>query len=256
MDKNYDNMTSAILVGGNSSRMGKNKAGLTFGGSTFLELMLRELETLGPCIVSASSNEDGSLIGITSDEHKDRAGIISEGHNNKIGVTSCDIQSDALASSDEKGSMGRMPGLSHRDVTVVSDIFKGCGPSGGIHAALKACRTQWMFAVSCDMPLFRKELAAYMYELCDDSCDIAAAVTRDGHIQPLCAFYNRSVLPILEENLRMGKNSVLATFDKVRVREIDLTGTAYPDEMLRNINTMEQYKLLLEEYEHVQSAVK
>jgi len=38
---------------------------------------------------------------------------------------------------------------------VVADIHPGCGPMGGIHAALCFCQSDALLALSCDLPLFR-----------------------------------------------------------------------------------------------------
>src|SRR5512143_4330910 len=38
------------------------------------------------------------------------------------------------------------------DVETVADVYPGCGPLAGIHAAMRASRHPWVFVAACDMP--------------------------------------------------------------------------------------------------------
>ena len=40
------------------------------------------------------------------------------------------------------------------EIPVVRDVFKQCGPLGGIHAALKQTKKDAIFIVACDLPFF------------------------------------------------------------------------------------------------------
>jgi len=48
------------------------------------------------------------------------------------------------------------------DVRLVGDIYQGCGPLGGIHAALHHAAHSHVLTVACDMPFLRVELLRYM----------------------------------------------------------------------------------------------
>lgn len=99
-----------------------------------------------------------------------------------------------------------------RDVRVVQDVFEGCGPLAGIHAALLQARSQWVFVTACDMPYLepayidymmgrlRDRLSADAYEVC--------ATEREGRLEPFHAFYGRAALPLLENRLEQGLCSV------------------------------------------------
>src|SRR5258708_38830334 len=48
---------------------------------------------------------------------------------------------------------------------VVSDIVPGCGPLGGLHAALTAARHDTLFLIACDMPFVSTPFVAYLISL-------------------------------------------------------------------------------------------
>lgn len=52
-----EELSFGILAGGKSSRMGKNKAALTFGDSSFLEHILNQGRDFGECLVSVDKKE-------------------------------------------------------------------------------------------------------------------------------------------------------------------------------------------------------
>ncbi|MBR7058065.1 MAG: molybdenum cofactor guanylyltransferase, partial [Stomatobaculum sp.] len=112
---------AVILAGGKSSRMGRDKASLTLGHETFLQRIAAELDACGfqEKYVSLGS---GSRYGMHEEENSTGTGEKTEIHI-PVGWTA------------------------------VRDRYRDCGPLGGIHAALSACRAEWALFVSCDTPL-------------------------------------------------------------------------------------------------------
>ncbi len=88
---------------------------------------------------------------------------------------------------------------------VVSDLVRDRGAPAGLHAALSAARTKWVFLCACDMPALDarviEELAAHR----DDK--LACAPSVGGRPEPLHAFWSREALPVLERLLREGEPS-------------------------------------------------
>ena len=105
-----------ILAGGKSSRMGEDKALLTYEGKNFVEKIAEELNFF---------------------EEK----MIARGNN--------PVPGDFV----KKDSWEVLP-----------DEYENHGPLGGLHAALKKCRSDAMFVVTCDIPLISKRLVK---EICD-----------------------------------------------------------------------------------------
>jgi molybdopterin-guanine dinucleotide biosynthesis protein A len=123
---------------------------------------------------------------------------------------------------------------------VLPDLFAGRGAPGGLHAALSAAETPWVFAAGCDMPFLDAGPIALLAER-RPGAD-AVIVRAGGRLEPLHAFWSRACLPALERLLAEGEPSlrdlaraVNARFvEEQEWREIDPAGRA-----LENANTPE-----------------
>jgi molybdopterin-guanine dinucleotide biosynthesis protein MobB len=202
---------AVILAGGKSERMGVDKAKLPWrDGRTLLERTAACLRHLGEVLISVGAEPFGSRE-----------------------LESC---------------KGRLCGL-----PVVADRCPGRGPMGGIHSALLACRSDWLLAVSCDMPLFERELADYLISRISDEPGgpgIVLPVTRDGQVHPLCGLYSKGAADILAGLMDAGSYRMTDAARKARFLPVSLTGTPFPDETLANVNTPEEYALLLRGRRH------
>lgn len=122
---------------------------------------------------------------------------------------------------------------------VIRDIYPGRGPLSGIHAALSAVATPYIFVVACDMPFVDPKLALY---LARQAPGYDVVVVRDGpYLEPLFAVYGRGCLEPVESILRRGLRArVVDFFPAVRVKYIergDLSDFAGVDKVFMNINT-------------------
>ncbi len=70
----------------------------------------------------------------------------------------------------------------------VADVVKGKGAPGGVHAALGAARTEWVFAVACDMPFVTEAAARVVLDARGADVD-AVCIEHDGRWEPLFAAY-------------------------------------------------------------------
>ncbi len=122
----------------------------------------------------------------------------------------------------------------------VDDVFKGCGPLGGIHAGLSACTSPWAFVISCDMPLFKPSVAEVLSS--HAGCDVQAIVpvTPDGRVQSLCAFYRFDVAPVAASCLDSGRCAIRALLDSIRTVYVPFSDSR----PFVNINTAEDYERL------------
>lgn len=128
---------------------------------------------------------------------------------------------------------------------VVPDQMPDCGPLGGIVAGLEACRCDALLTVACDMPLFRAGLARYLEAFLCDSYDALLISDRTGRIHPLCGIYRKTALPVLKEQLLAGQYRLMSALERLRVKYVPLEHSAYPDRLLTNVNTWEEYQDLL-----------
>ena len=123
---------------------------------------------------------------------------------------------------------------------VVEDVYAGCGPLAGIHAALLSSTAELNLMLAVDMPFVSRELLAFLLSAASDS-DASVVVPRIGRgFQPLCAAYRRDFAPAAEEALRAGKYKIDALFSGVRVRvveEEELARAGFGERAFWNVNT-------------------
>jgi molybdopterin-guanine dinucleotide biosynthesis protein A len=126
------------------------------------------------------------------------------------------------------------------DVRATPDLVPGRGAPGGLHAALSAARTNWVFTTACDMPFLDEAQIAWLAAQREGAP--AVAVVWRGRLQPLHAFWSRACLPTVDRMIREGQPSMwqLATavgarlLDEAAWRAVDPKGRAF-----ENVNTPE-----------------
>ena len=141
-----------------------------------------------------------------------------------VGVVEAEPQADRL-------SVGKL------GFPVIPDRISGCGPMGGLHAALSAGRSDWNLVVACDMPAVSYELLAELLAAAEESgADALVPSTPEGW-QPLCAVYHVRLLPAVEAAIH-AKRLKMHDF----VSSIPARFWPAPDASLfRNVNTPEQF---------------
>jgi molybdopterin-guanine dinucleotide biosynthesis protein A len=124
---------------------------------------------------------------------------------------------------------------------VIEDVYRNCGPLGGLHAALNRSRTELSVMLAVDTPFVNFEFLSYMI---DEARKNAAWVTvpksLDG-LQPLCGVYRREFLPVADEALKTGKYKIDALFASQFTAILDLgadkvKSRGFNAEMFDNIN--------------------
>lgn len=104
-------------------------------------------------------------------------------------------------------------------VPVVADLVRGKGAPGGLHAALSAAGTGWVFAAACDMPFLSREPILRLAAL-RAGAD-AVLVRAGGRLEPLHAFWSRACLPVLDRMVRAGDPSLRDLAAAVRTRVVE-----------------------------------
>ncbi len=130
-------------------------------------------------------------------------------------------------------------------VPVVPDAIPDKGAPGGLHAALLAARTGWIFAAACDMPFLSGEAIRHLASRREG----APAVVVEGERGPegLHAFWSRGTLPAVERMLREGNPSLRAIAAAVGARIVPAREwrAIDPDgRSLENVNTPEDLRRL------------
>ncbi|MHC4335968.1 MAG: molybdenum cofactor guanylyltransferase, partial [Planctomycetota bacterium] len=129
-------------------------------------------------------------------------------------------------------------------VPVVPDRIAGRGPLMGIASALAASGSDVNFVLACDVPQFDMGLVRRMLRRCRDH-DAVVPRTGGSQYEPLFAVYTKSALKAIEQALSSGKTRVMDGLSGCDVEYIELG----PDEQLKNINTMDEYRQFLEQHD-------
>lgn len=109
---------------------------------------------------------------------------------------------------------------------VLTDLYPGAGPLGGIYTGLVKAKTELSIAVACDMPFLNTKLLGYLLEQAA-GYDAVVPLIDGGLIEPLHAIYARSCLGVMKENLDKNQLSLIQVIRRLKVRYIE------PDESRR-----------------------
>jgi len=125
-------------------------------------------------------------------------------------------------------------------VAVIADELHGCGPLGGVHAALGRVTTPYAFIAACDMPFLQVEPIRYLVSLLRDQ---DAVVPRwRGDIEPLHALYAARLRPRIAEAVTGGGRAMRDFLPQVAVDyvpEAAMERVQGAEEAFRNVNTPE-----------------
>src|SRR5229473_3469514 len=125
---------------------------------------------------------------------RDKSALVVDGRSildRQLGELSSLTDDVMIVGGGEARSRADAP-EARRRVRAIADGVPGCGPLGGLHAALTAARDAAVFVVACDMPYVTAALAEYLLSLAGD-VDVVVPRTERGY-HPLCAVYTRSCL--------------------------------------------------------------
>lgn len=127
---------------------------------------------------------------------------------------------------------------------VVEDVFRGCGPLAGIHAALRSSQTELNFILAVDVPFVSAALLQYLIARARNSANARATVAQaGGGWQPLCAVYRREFADAAEQALRAGHYKIDKLFEATSTKVIseeELKTAGFSPKMFRNLNTREE----------------
>lgn len=138
----------------------------------------------------------------------------------------------------------------HLGLPVLADCEANRGPLAGIVTALRGSRYEWNLVVACDLPYVETRFLEFLLQQASDAGDAVVPYTEDRRPrqrrgwQPLCALYHRRALPEFERVLAAGQAKIALAFERMRVRTVteqELERFAFPPQMLKNMNTPEDY---------------
>jgi len=105
---------------------------------------------------------------------------------------------------------------------VIPDIHPDCGPLSGIEAALAASNTSLNVFLPVDMPLLPASFLAWMLQRAQITGAPATIPRINGLPQPLCAVYQRSLLPSITSALNRGEYKVMAAVTQADLFDVEM----------------------------------
>jgi molybdopterin-guanine dinucleotide biosynthesis protein A len=149
------------------------------------------------------------------------------------------LTDDILVVGADKGSV---PGSLCR---VVPDRTPGCGPLGGLDAALAAAKNEVVVIVACDMPFVTSAFLGHLVDLIGNADAVVPRTERGYH--PLCAVYTQACRGPVVRRLAERRLKMLDLLADLRVRalttaEIEAFGGAR--RLLANVNTPADYEAI------------
>lgn len=127
---------------------------------------------------------------------------------------------------------------------LVYDLYEGCGPLAGIASVLTTSSCCWNYICAVDMPKLSKDIVAYLQEFCSSDYD-CVCLTVAEQAQPLCAFYRKDILPVVETQLKVKDYKLQHLLGKLRTKYVDIERSCFDAACLANINTTEEYVKLI-----------
>ena len=127
----------------------------------------------------------------------------------------------------------------------IADQVAGCGPLGGLHAALTDALGEATIVVACDMPYLSAPLLRHLLALAS-AADAVVPRTEHGY-HPLCAAYTRAAIEPIERRLAAGHLAMTDLLVDVRLRVVaahEIARFGDPNELLANVNTPAEHESL------------
>jgi molybdopterin-guanine dinucleotide biosynthesis protein A len=166
---------------------------------------------------------------------RDKSALVVDGR------TLLDRQVEALSSlTTDVLIVGNRRG--HASARCVSDLVPGCGPLGGLHAALTEARGDAVAVIACDMPYVTAPFLAYLFSLAGEA-DLVVPRTERGY-HPLCAVYSRVCLEPVAARLAERRLRLQDLVEDVRTRVVtaeDIERFGHRHRLLANVNTPAEY---------------
>jgi len=148
-------------------------------------------------------------------------------------------------------SYGKILGKNYEGCTVITDIYPDCGPIGGIYTGLEVSQSDALMVAACDMPLMKLELFQYLEEKlanAEQHSEIRYAAVipiADGRVHPLAAIYRIDMKEILKKQILEENYRIRDALKRQDVLYVDLSREKKYCDMLRNVNTVEEYEQLM-----------
>ncbi len=129
---------------------------------------------------------------------------------------------------------------------VKTDEQADLGPLGGLYTALYHTRAPHLLLLACDLPYLNTAFLRFLSEQAGPHQ--AVVPTNDDGLQPLCALYNRRILPTIEKSIsenKLGMRRLLKGLDIQTIPPAIWSPYDPDNNLFTNLNTPADYQQLI-----------
>lgn len=218
--------SAVILAGGNSRRLGLEKALLEFDGRPLICLTAEVLLLAADEVVVVAKDRD---------------------HARRLAQIILDRTFSDKAISDHTNSGG-----THSDqnrIRFTWDRISGFGPVAGLEAGLRMAKGRFAFATACDLPFLNRMVIEKLFDLADPdlSYEAAVPVQPNGYFEPLHSVYHRAKMQhACQRALERGERRIHVPLQELVVNRVPKEQFLPMDPELLcffNLNTEEDLKI-------------
>ena len=121
---------------------------------------------------------------------------------------------------------------------IVADIVPGIGPMGGIYSGMKQSVTRQNLVLSCDLPFVTAELLSYILKNSEGS-QVAIPWQGGQHYEPLCGFYELSILDQLSNYIQNANYKLPDLFEEISVNKLIINNKLefFTESLFINVNS-------------------
>jgi molybdopterin-guanine dinucleotide biosynthesis protein A len=129
---------------------------------------------------------------------------------------------------------------------VHGDLIPNSGPAGGIYTGLYHSKHEYNLVMSCDTPLISEALLRYLISRYKN--EEAFFFRDEKHMHPLLGIYRQSTKRPIKKAIEKGNLKILDILADLSRNTLNVKPEMVND--LKNINTKEDYQLLIHESAH------
>jgi len=113
-------------------------------------------------------------------------------------------------------------------------------PINGLYTSLKNSKTDWIFLLSCDLPLISKSVFETLWVSKTENIN-AIIPKANGKTQVTCGFYHKRMVPILENEIQNENYSLIKLLENINLHQINFGD----DDFFTNMNTQNDYNKII-----------
>ncbi|HUN55086.1 MAG TPA: molybdenum cofactor guanylyltransferase [Smithella sp.] len=182
--------------------------------------------------------------------------ILAGGKNSRMGVNKAFLEIDGVRLIEKTLNIYRqifneiiivtndpLAYIEFADASVVTDIYKGKGPLGGIYTGLFYAKNPYAFISACDMPFLNKDFILYMIDQ-KGRYDIVVPEHPEG-FQTLHALYSGRCLLYIKRMIEAENLKISDLYKEVRtlgITEEKIKPFEKDKHLFLNLNTPEDLK--------------